>query len=74
MDTDQVKQFEQQVFAAIGSSDQISPEDQEQARDSVVPLYHNIEMIEFTISNYDNFESPTSKIFTLNLILFLIKE
>lgn len=71
---DQVKQFEQQVFAAIGSSDQISPEDQEEAQDNIIQLYQNVEMIDFCISNFDNFENETSKIFTLNLLYFMLKE
>ena len=73
MDQDQVKQFEQQVFAAIGSSDQIPPEDHEQACENLIQIYQNIDIIEFCITNFENFENTTSKEFTLTLILFWIK-
>ncbi|KAK8885593.1 hypothetical protein M9Y10_041043 [Tritrichomonas musculus] len=72
---DQVKQIEQQVSVAFGSSDQqVSPQIKEEAQNNITQIYQKIDMIGFCISNYQNFEIITSKVFTLNLILFWMKE
>lgn len=71
---DEVKQFEQQVLAAIGSSPEITPEIKSQAQNNLIQIYQNLQTIQFCIEHFAKFEIATSKIFSFNLIFFWLKD
>ncbi|OHT05677.1 hypothetical protein TRFO_05806 [Tritrichomonas foetus] len=71
---DQVSQVEQQVFAALGTSEQITDEIRVAAQKNLIQMYKNLDILIFFLSNYNNFTFPTSKLFALNLINFWVKE